>query len=237
MSRKIFRRFTLVELLVVVAILSILLGLLMPTLQRARLAAKKIVCTSNLKQLGIAFLSYTGDCKGHYPFWGGSTQCTVSNWSYDFRRFDYLGDIGILRCPSSLDAGLTHPNTNGSGDISNSAWPINAHAYIAYGYNNYNIGSGYYQTTPHDLHAWITARVSMVRKPGETILVADSFRMLQQNLGEHTLTKGPCPPWSPAIHDRHDGGANILWADYHVSFNRNACEYYQDGSNTYFDLQ
>ncbi|MEI6421198.1 MAG: type II secretion system protein [Lentisphaerota bacterium] len=61
------KRFTLVELLVVIAIIAILAGMLLPALSNAKKVAKKSLCASNLKQMGLLMYNYADDNKEYYP--------------------------------------------------------------------------------------------------------------------------------------------------------------------------
>jgi prepilin-type N-terminal cleavage/methylation domain-containing protein/prepilin-type processing-associated H-X9-DG protein len=61
------RGFTLVELLVVISVIALLMGILVPALGKARNAAKRTFCQSNLRQIGVAFRAYLDDNRDIMP--------------------------------------------------------------------------------------------------------------------------------------------------------------------------
>jgi prepilin-type N-terminal cleavage/methylation domain-containing protein/prepilin-type processing-associated H-X9-DG protein len=105
--------FTLIELLVVIAIIAILAAILFPVFARAREAARKATCQSNLRQIGMAFLQYAADNDGCYPNTGDERQAAGRYWRWPIKPYLAYGrqqaggpltssgtDRNVLWCPS-----------------------------------------------------------------------------------------------------------------------------------------
>jgi prepilin-type N-terminal cleavage/methylation domain-containing protein/prepilin-type processing-associated H-X9-DG protein len=95
------KAFTLVELLVVIALITILAALLFPLLGRAKESGRATVCLSNLHQIGVALQLYVQDNGNRLPVMRDkSLSATNSLPSPDLVLSNYLGNVQVLRCPS-----------------------------------------------------------------------------------------------------------------------------------------
>jgi len=213
--------FTLVELLVVIALIGILAALLLPTLSRSKQFAQRIKCVSNLRQLGFAAQTYWSDnegccfyavpasTNGGQLWWFGWLQSPGAGVGEGQRAFDlsagvlhvYLHDSDVRLCPSL--------------NFQSPQFKLKAtNVVCSYGYNK-NLSPGSVTQLPFP--------ISKVRRPTEIALLADAAQvndfqapassdnpMLEEFYYVDTNTS------YPNGHFRHLQRADVVFCDGHV---------------------
>ena len=211
--------FSLIELLVVIAILGILAALLLPALERVKIASKNTACKSNLRQLGFALHMYVSDNEA-YPH---LVDANVSKtWGLFIAPY-YAGNERIMTCPTFKgewpfekaiiwfwgNAYLRGPSVPGGV------------AGVSYGYNGFGVGSANSSSWTANLGLGLqvnpgqtmpVVKEQSVVSPVDMIAIGDSNP--QPGFGNiYTfllmINGNPLP-------ERHNGGENVSFVDGHA---------------------
>ncbi len=215
------RGFTLIEILVVVAIISLLAAILFPVFARARENARRASCQSNMKQIGLGLLQYIADYDETLPYsfygtFGDSTPVGSASDNYKWMDaiFPYVKSEAIFNCPSDSATNTYHYRDS-----------VN---YGSYGLNGaYGSVITDSQTPPRSANN-LLVRMSAVEVPASTVWATDNNNSVSDtNTGGSQGFFWASPATNPTIShtnprqlqnivERHLDTTNVLYCDGHV---------------------
>ena len=202
--------FTLIELLIVIAIIGILASLLLPALNQAKDSARGTHCINNLKNISSGVMLYAADYDDYMPI---AVEGTDSRWRYEIAS--YVG----LKPASGSDPCLAE------GVFQCLAFPVDGlNMPFAGGYGWSKQYFGYKESDPHGR---VRIRLKEVSEPSISGYCGDSVDWAQDGIWDYIYLFPPS--WgviTPPVGNRHGGkksslyggGINMAWADGHVSW-------------------
>jgi prepilin-type N-terminal cleavage/methylation domain-containing protein len=201
--------FTLVELLVVIGIIAVLVAMLLPALNKARSAAQKTQCLSNLRQVGTYLQMYASENKD-YLLAGYRSQTYTGYYIHDKLYFTVLGPLvagGYVKDPRALYC-PTQPDPLFQYDTEDNPWDVNLPApkalrtgYTTRPVKNWILGSGQPSSWPPAIPATgQTAGCVKLSKMRNVAIATDTTGVIN-NSGDRVQLMP------------HPKGINLLFAD------------------------
>jgi len=221
--------FTLIEIMVVIAVIALLLAILLPAVSRARQAGQGAVCLSNLRQFASAAHVYTYEQSGRYPIAQYmATEGHLMIWyKWDFTTIKDKQQRRFITQPGLLWAGKAPeriqqcPSFNGGANAPGSdtnAQGRPTERYTGYNYNTSYVGHGEGENPRQE-----PASVQEIHRPAACVLFGDG----EYSAGANKFMRAP---WDDVHHGgddfdgrsagtqgyRHLGRTNVAWCDGHA---------------------
>jgi prepilin-type N-terminal cleavage/methylation domain-containing protein/prepilin-type processing-associated H-X9-DG protein len=212
MRKKIKYAFTLLELLIVIAIITILVSMLLPALTNAKERTKQITCMSNLKQLHLGIGLYTND----YDYYMPQHKNSPTVWGHILYTNSYIRNLNIFYCAKTtefagkISTGLNAPYAKAFFISQNDVW----FRFTSYGYNVAGIGDDYNNNWAKTAPA-SPAKPGIIKNPSSKILAADTVYSWD-NFPRYII-EAQTGTDDGTIQKRHLKNTNILWVDGHTT--------------------
>jgi len=224
------RGFTLVELLVVIAVIALLMTILLPALYRAKNLARRTACLSNLRQIGMATASYVNDHIGRMPFVPDGELQLTPPVNESGKRYNSMGSFMPLLDPyiGSVEIWVSSPTRLVTADSwlahFSSSWREKGVERPARGWSNY-ISDKLAELDPTKARYLRGRTPESCAKRRCTSTVSEEWLMSPfferswwSGFHEQWTVGDSVPPedgWSA-----HDGGRNQLYLDFHADWIR-----------------